>query len=69
MTETWYVLHDDYTGPNGRTYREGPNGLELWSKDRTWIMSGFGSLSLLKRYVLNCNAALYVIKPKKKVTH
>lgn len=66
MSDTWYVLHDDYTGHNGRTYRVAPDGLECWAANRTWIKSAFADIQQLKDYALRTTARIYVTKPRKR---
>lgn len=50
-----YVLYDDLTGPNGRTYRQAYDRhgeyLEMYIGEKGWVASNVPDLASLRQYV------------------
>jgi hypothetical protein len=59
----WYVLHDDLTGPNGRTYRQSYDVygeyLEMYIGGKGWVASNVPNLASLQKYVALHGFELY----------
>lgn len=65
MNDTWYILKDDTTGPNGRTYRVREGILETHLYGVGWVESYFQSFDRLKSYVLRDSSRSLKVTDKK----
>lgn len=68
VTNLWYILHDDTTGPNGRTYRVAGSVLETHVAGIGWVESYFGSFARLKAYVLRSSSRQLKVSDKEMRT-